>query len=132
MPGANLDINIVCARDFYLSIENQTSTGNPFSMINYVSVLTIKAAINDLDANALYQGGPWASDYAFGKLTFKLDHGLTGSWWVAPPAGSGAISTACVYDVSYADAATPEKNWNTMLSGTVTLEQPITVVIPGG
>jgi hypothetical protein len=132
MPGATLDLTVVCGRDFYLSITNQTAAGNPFSMSNYIAVMTVKASIDDPDSAALYQGGPWATDYGFGKLTFKLDHGLTGSWWVAPPAGSGAVSTATCYDVSYADAATPERNWNTMLSGKVTLEQPVTIVIPGG
>jgi hypothetical protein len=96
-------------------------------MANYIAVMTVKASIDDPDSKALFQGGPWAQQMDFGKLTFKLDHGLTGSWWTA----SGAVSTATCYDVSYADAA-PERNWNTMLSGKVTLEQPVTELIPGG
>jgi hypothetical protein len=131
MPGATLDIDVYCGRDFYLSITNQTASQNPFSLTNYVAVCTVKAHIDDSDSQALYQGGPWAADPGFGKLTFKLDHGLTGSWWVAPPSGSGAVSTVAVYDVAYADAATP-KNWNSMLSGNVHLHQPVTDVIPGG
>jgi hypothetical protein len=130
MPGATLDLTVVCARDFYLSITNQTAAGKPFAIVNYVAVMTVKTSIDDPDANALYQGGPWATDYGFGKLTFKLAHDLTGSWW--PPGSGGPVSTAVVYDVAYADAATPERNWNTILSGAVHLEQPVTVVIPGG
>jgi hypothetical protein len=132
MPGANLNIDVYCGRDFYLSVTNQTSLGNPFNMTGYAAVMTVKANINDPDSKALYQGPPYASNLPFGQLSFKLSHQLTGSWWKAPPSGSGAISTATCYDVSYADTATPQKNWNTMLYGNVTLHQPVTVIIPGG
>jgi hypothetical protein len=129
-PGA-MDVTVYCGRDFYLSVTNSTAQGNPFSMVGYSAVLTIKARINDSDAAALYQGAPWSSNLAFGELTFKVPHLTTAAWWKTPPAGSGAISTTCVYDVSYADAASP-KNWSTMLTGAVSLAQPVTVVIPGG
>jgi hypothetical protein len=36
-----------------------------------------------------------------------------------------------VYDVAYADTASP-KNWNTVLTGAVTLMQPVLEAIPGG
>jgi hypothetical protein len=126
-----MDVTVYCGRDFYLSVTNTTAAGNPFSMVGYKAVLTIKAHINDTDAAALYMGGPWATDLPFGKLTFKVPHATTALWWKTPPSGSGAVSTVAVYDVAYADASSP-KNWSTMLTGAVTLQQPVTVVIPGG
>jgi hypothetical protein len=131
MPGAKLDITVLCGRDFYLSISNTTAAGNPFSMVNYAAVMTVKAYINDPDSRALYQGAPWAQNYPFGQLTFKIPHTTTANWWKTPPSGSGAVSTVAVYDVAYADTASP-KNWNTMLSGAVNLQQSVTIVIPGG
>jgi hypothetical protein len=132
MAGANLDIRINCGRDFYISLTNQTAAGHPWDMRGYAAVMTVKAHIDDSDANALFQSVPYWSDLAFGKLSFKLPHETTGNWWLASPSGSGAVSTACVYDISYADNAIPTKNWSTMLSGAVNLEQPVTIVIPGG
>ena len=132
MPTGQMDVTVYCGRDFYLSVTNTTAAGNPFSMVGYNAVLTVKAHINDPDSLALYQGPPWASsELAFGKLTFKIPHTTTGLWWKTPPSGSGAVSTVAVYDVAYADAASP-KNWSTMLTGAVALQQPVTVVIPGG
>ena len=127
-----MDVVVYCGRDFYLSVTNTTAAGNPFNMTGYKTVMTVKANINDPDSRALYQGGPWASsELAFGKLTFKIPHATTKNWWLAPPSGSGPISTVSVYDVSYADAASP-KNWSTMLIGAVNLQQVVTVTIPGG
>jgi hypothetical protein len=133
MTTGTLDIVVYCGRDFYLNLNNTTAAGNPFNMTGYSTVMTVKANINDPDSRALYQGGPWAnSSLAFGDLTFKIPHTVTAGWWVAPPSGSGAISTVAVYDVAYADASGPPKNWNTMLTGSVALVQSVTVVIPGG
>jgi hypothetical protein len=132
MPGATLDISLTCGRDFYLSITNQTVAGNAWDMRNYLTVMTVKAHINDPDSKALFQSGPEASDLAFGKLSFQIPHAVSAHWWIAPPSGSGAVSTVCVYDVAYADNASPTRNWNTMLSGAVNLQQPVTITIPGG
>jgi hypothetical protein len=129
MPGAKLDIEVICGRDFYLAIQNQTAAGNPWDLRGYLTYMTVKASINDPDASALYQGAPYSANPGFGQLTFQLSHALTGPWW---PPGSGPISTAIVYDVAYADDATPVRNWNTVLSGAVTLAQPVAEVIPGG
>ena len=131
MPTGKMDVVVYCGRDFYLSVTNQTAAGNPFDMTGYNAVLTVKANINDPDNRALYQGGPWSSNLPFGALSFKIPHSTTGQWWKAPPSGSGAVSTVAVYDVSYADAANP-RNWSTMLYGNVSLQQPVTIVIPGG
>jgi hypothetical protein len=128
MAGAIFNITVTCGRDFYISLQNQTDLGNPWDMRGYASVMTVKAFINDPDANALFQGAPYSSDLGFGQVSFKLPHATTTKWWTS----SGAVSTACVYDVAYADASTPARNWNTVLSGTVTLAQPVTINIPGG
>ena len=132
MPGATFDLTVTCARDFYLSLTNQTALGNPWDMRNYLAFMTVKAYINDPDAKALFQSAPSWTDLGFGKLSFHLPHTTTAGWWKAPPSGSGAISTACVYDVAYADGSAPVRNWSTVLSGTVILAQPVTEVIPGG
>jgi hypothetical protein len=132
MAGATLDIKVTCGRDFYISVTNQTTAGNPWDMRDYIAVMTVKAHIDDPDSKALFQSDPYWSDLGFGKLSFKISHAVSGGWWLPSPSGSGAVSTACVYDVAYADNATPQKNWSTMLSGAVNLEQPVTVVIPGG
>jgi hypothetical protein len=89
--------------------------------------LTVKKAINDADSAALFSGTPWSADLSFGQLTFKIPHPTTSGWWKP----TGPISTTAVYDVTYADLASP-KNWNTVLSGTVALVQPILQLIPGG
>ena len=132
MPGATFDLTVTCARDFYLALTNQTALGNPWDMRNYVAIMTVKAYIDDPDAKALFQSAPYWTDLGFGKLSFQLPHHTTAGWWKAPPSGSGAVSTACVYDVAYADGSAPVRNWSTMLSGAVHLVQPVTEVIPGG
>ena len=71
MLGANLDITVVCGRDFYLSITNQTAAGNPFSLVGYATVMTVKAYINDPDNKALYQAGPWSSNLPFGATQLQ-------------------------------------------------------------
>lgn len=127
MPAAQQAITVYCGRDFYFTITNQTGLGNPFNLANYICYLTIKKAISDPDASALYSGPPWSSNLSFGQLTFKVAHGTTSAWWTT----SGPIGPSVVYDVSYADTATP-KNWNTMLYGSVTLIEPTLQTIPGG
>lgn len=127
MPAAQQDISIVCGRDFYLSITNQTGLQNPFNLTGYLIFLTIKKAITDTDASALYSGAPFSENLPFGQLTFKIPHTTSGGWW----SSSGPIGTAIVYDVSYADTANP-KNWNTVLYGAVTLVEPVLQIIPGG
>lgn len=127
MPAAQQDITVYCGRDFYLAITNQTGLGNPFNLTNYICYLTVKKLITDPDASALFSQAPWSSNLVFGQITYKIPHTTTGGWWTA----SGPIGTALVYDVSYADTASP-KNWNTVLYGSVALVEPTLQAIPGG
>jgi hypothetical protein len=127
MPAAQQAITVYCGRDFYLAVTNVTGLGNPFNLTGYICYLTIKKAISDADASALFSQAPWSSNLSFGKLTFKIPHTTTSAWWTS----SGPIGSAIVYDISYADNASP-KNWNTVLYGPVTLVEPTLQTIPGG
>ena len=126
MAGAKLDIAVTCGRDFYISLTNQTSLGNPWDLRGYVTWMTVKASINDPDASALFSSGPYASDLGFGKVSFKLPHETTINWWTA---GTGPVSANAVYDIAYSDV---NHNFSTVLSGVVTLLQSVTISIPGG
>jgi hypothetical protein len=127
MSAAQKDLTIICGRDFFLAITNQTELANPFSLTGYIAVLTVKKVISDPDASALYQGTPFSASLDFGQLTFKIPHTVTTNWWT----GGAPVSTTVVYDVAYADTGSP-KNWSTVLYGAVILQEPVTIAIPGG
>ena len=114
-----------CDRDYYLPISVQTTQNNPAGLTGYLAVMTVKKAITDMDAAALYKGAPWASNLGFGQFTFKIPRTTNNAWFV----GSGPVSSTIVYDVSLQDvAAVP--NWVTLVEGAVTVIPAVTKTIP--
>jgi hypothetical protein len=123
------DITVRADRDFYLPITVQTTLGNPASLTSYIPVMTVKSTVNDPDAKALYKSQPWAANLPVGQFTFKIPRATNNAWYVAPPSGSGPVSSTIVYDVAMQDVA-PVKNWVTLLEGGVTIIPPVTRSIP--
>ena len=124
------NLTVRADRDYYLPVSVITGEGHPADFSGYQVTMTVKKTINDDDATALFKSStPFASRLDFGEFTFKIPRSTNNSWWVAPPSGSGAISSVMVYDVTVQDVAAPP-NWTTMLEGSVTVIGPVTRIIP--
>jgi hypothetical protein len=129
MATLNYPIVVEANRDFYLPVNLTSALGNPANLTSYLPVMTVKKAITDTDANALYKSSPWSQNLPFGLFTFKISRTQNKNWWLMPPSGSGPVSSTIVYDVSVQDAAaTP--NWTTLMSGSVTVVAVVTQSIP--
>jgi hypothetical protein len=113
-------------RDFYLPVSLVSEQNNPSNLTGYLPVMTVKTNLAQADAAALYHGGPWSQNLAFGQFTFKIPRGTNANWFV----GSGPISTSVVYDVSVQDTAALATNWVTLVEGSVTIIGPVTKTIP--
>jgi hypothetical protein len=127
--AAVFNITVRAGREFYLPVNVVTALGNPANMSGYQLEMTIKKAQGDTDAQALYKSAPWVKNLAFGQFTFQVTRAQNAGWWVAPPSGSGALSSTMVYDVSCLDVAIPP-NMVTLLEGSVGMIGPVTVTIP--
>jgi hypothetical protein len=124
------DIVVEANRDFYLPVNLTSAGGNPANLTGYLATMTVKKAITDSDAAALYKSAPWAQNLPMGAMTFKIARTQNKNWWLMPPSGSGPVSTAMVYDVSVQDTAAGAPNWTTLMSGSVTVVAVVTQSIP--
>jgi hypothetical protein len=120
------DITVRADRDFYLPVSLVSEQNNPSNLAGYLPVMTVKKALSDADAQALYKGGPWSQNLSFGQFTFKIPRGTNAAWFV----GSGPIASSVVYDVSIQDTAAIAVNWVTLVEGAVTIIGPVTKTIP--
>ena len=127
--AAVFNITVRADREFYLPVNVVTALGNPANMTGYQLAMTIKKAQGDSDAKALYKAAPWVKNLGFGQFTFQVTRTQNAGWWVAPPSGSGAITSTMVYDVSCLDIAAPP-NMVTLLEGSVAVIGPVTLSIP--
>jgi hypothetical protein len=129
MATINYPIVVEANRDFYLPVNLTSSLGNPANLSSYLCMMTVKKAVTDTDANALYKSAPWSQNLPFGSFTFKISRTQNKGWYLMPPSGSGPISTTIVYDVSVQDAAAVP-NWTTLMTGPVSVVAVVTQSIP--
>jgi hypothetical protein len=127
--AAEFNITVRADRDFYLPVTVITGLGNPANMTGYQLEMTIKKAQGDPDSLALFKAPPYLTNLAFGQFSFHIKPAQNSGWWVAPPSGSGALTTTMVYDVTCLDIAIPP-NMVTLLEGAVSMIGPVTVSIP--
>lgn len=127
--AAEFNVTVRADRDFYLPVVMVTGLGNPANLTGFNLMMTVKKTQGDTDATALYKGAPWTANLPFGQFTFHVARTVTALWWVAPPSGSGPLTSTMVYDVSCLDIAAPP-NMITLLEGSVSVIGPVTVTIP--
>jgi hypothetical protein len=116
--AAEHDITIYIGRDFVLDLEFQLSQKRVFSLVDYVVTFTVKNALGDTDAVAVWKDSAPTGTPAYGKAVFTIPHTST-SAFVANENG--------VYDVVLKSAT---DRISTVLSGKASITQSVRRTIP--